>query len=442
MQLSILKKNPKPRSLSYRESLYRLLQGDLDFHGKNSTYSAHAIHAFPAKFPPQIPKIFIENLTEPDDIVLDPMMGSGTTLLEAALLKRRTVGIDIDPLALRIGQTKLNPNIGLAVEEYAMQATINAEEYLKNNSFALKEKLKARFSPENLDFINYWFLPTTQLELLALLEEIEKIRDDSIRSFLLLNFSAVIITKSGGVSLALDLAHTRPHRKLSKKVQPAIQEFRKRLKRNLRNISDYQSPATVDFLIAGANAESIPLTSDSVDLIITSPPYASNAIDYMRAHKFSLVWMGFPISELSGLRQNYIGGDSVKGIDFLPLPPFSQTIVATIEKVDKKKAQVLHRYYSEMILTLSEMYRVLKPGKAAILVVGNSVMRNISTETDRCLGEVGKQIGFDLVHIGVRNLDRNKRMLPVRRNNDSTELSQIESRMHQEYLLGFIKPEG
>lgn len=440
MQLSLSLNKPEIEFLSYRDRFQQLLQSDLNFHGKNSTYSSHAIHAFPAKFPPQLPRIFIENLTEPNDIVLDPMMGSGTTLLEAVSLGRSAIGVDIDPLAVRISHAKLNPKTVINIGDEGLRVVANAENRLRKASSDLEKRLKSRFSEENRKFIDYWFLPKTQIELLALLEEIEKIENASVRSFLLLNFSATIITKSGGVSLALDLAHTRPHRVMSKKIQPAIDEFRKRLKRNLQNIhaSDL---AEAPFVILGGSIEKLPLANDSVDLIVTSPPYASNAIDYMRAHKFSLIWLGFSASELGSLRRNYIGADSTSGINYLSLPAFAQEIVKTIEKADKKKAQVLHRYFSEMTTALQEMKRVLKPQKAAILVVGNSVMRGISTETDRCLGEIGKHIGFHLVHVGIRDLDRDKRMLPARKN-ASNASSQIEARMHQEYIIGFMKPGG
>ena len=425
---------------SYQDRFRQLLQSDLDFHGKNKYYSSHAIHAFPAKFPPQLPRIFIENLTEPNGVVLDPMMGSATTLLEAVLLGRRGIGIDIDPLALRIGHAKLNPKSIINIEAEGLQVITNAEKCLKEKPSDLEKRLKARFSKEDLKFIDYWFLLKTQIELLALLEEIEKIENVSVRSFLLLNFSSTIITKSGGVSLALDLAHTRPHRVMSKTIQPAIGEFRKRLKRNIQNIHDYDL-AQVQFITADGSVEKLPFANESVDLVVTSPPYASNAIDYMRAHKFSLVWMGFSISNLGSLRHSYIGGESISGINYLPLPVFAQDIVRTIAKVDKKKAQVLHRYYSEMTIALQEIKRVLKPGKAAVVVVGNSIMRGINTETDRCLGEIGKHIGFELVHIGVRDLDRDKRMLPARKNGNTLS-SQIEARMHQEYIIGFLKPGG
>lgn len=55
----------------------------------------HRIHGFAAKFSPGLPRYFIKELTLPGDVVLDPMTGSGTTLLEAMLLDRRGIGVDI-----------------------------------------------------------------------------------------------------------------------------------------------------------------------------------------------------------------------------------------------------------------------------------------------------------------------------------------------------------
>ena len=94
-----------------------------------------------------------------------------------------------------------------------------------------------------------------------------------------------------------------------------------------------------------------------------------------------------------------------------------------------------------MTRCLVEMARVLKPGKAVIVVVGSSTMRGMDTRADVCLGEIGKHVGFELVSIAVRELDRDKRMMPARRTRSSTR-SQIEERMHKEYIIGFLKPES
>ncbi len=427
--------------LPYRERLANLLKGDLDFHGESSSYSSHAIHAFPAKFPPQLPRVFIESLTLPGDVVFDPMMGSGTALLEASLLGRHGLGTDIDPLALKISNVKLSTALLQNIETIGYEIVERASQKLSENPEEIEELLDSRFDDESRKFVDYWFSKEAQLELMALLEEIQEIGDKEIRSFLSLNFSAIIITKSGGVSLARDLAHTRPHRDLEKKPLSARVEFLKRLRKNLKNISETEGHGQ-GFLVCEADAQRLPLCNNCVDLIVTSPPYASHAIDYMRAHKFSLVWFGYPISKLGGLRQKYIGGDAFLKFALLPMPDFAHQVIASVTNADKKKGLALHRYYSEMKLTLGEMVRVLKPGKAAVVVVGNSILRGISTDTDRCLAEIGQQAGFNLVHIGLRELDRNRRMLPASKDKSNGANSQIEARMHEEYIIGFIKPGG
>ena len=95
--------------VSLRTKLVSLLCTDLNFQGQTSNYSSHNFHSFPAKFPPQFPRIFIEGLTNPGDVILDPMMGSGTTIVEAWLANKQVIGLDIDPLALLVSAVKVTP---------------------------------------------------------------------------------------------------------------------------------------------------------------------------------------------------------------------------------------------------------------------------------------------------------------------------------------------
>ena len=73
---------------------------------KDKTYLTHNFHSFPAKFVPQIPKTVIEKFTKPKDLVLDPFCGSGTTLVEANLAGRDSIGLDTNPLAVLISKCK------------------------------------------------------------------------------------------------------------------------------------------------------------------------------------------------------------------------------------------------------------------------------------------------------------------------------------------------
>jgi DNA modification methylase len=450
-------------SVAYRDKLVAALRDDLDFHDENGSYASHNFHSFPAKFPPQLPRAFIANLTAPGDVVLDPMMGSGTTVLEAFLAQRRAVGFDIDPLALLIAQTKIIPLTREKVLAVGNTIIDEARRLLREDHDVLEGSFNTRWDTKTREFVDYWFHHDTQVELAALLIGIESLSDTWLRNFFRLAFSSTIITKSGGVSLALDLGHTRPHRAkyvvtirtaaiadgdgpewsverlehLTKTKKSPIEEFRKRFQNNLKGVqpADLSSAGS---LVSFANAEDLPLADASIDLIVTSPPYASNAIDYMRAHKFSLVWFGYPIEQLSERRKTYIGGENVADHALEALPDEAAQIINEIASLDARKGRVLHLYYSEMTRVLRQMFRVLKPGKASIVVVGSSVMRGRDTKTQDCLAAIGRSIGFDVPAIGVRHLDRDRRMLPTGWRTNSE--SQIEQRMHEEYVIGFLKP--
>lgn len=446
------------------ERLKILLAGELDFHEHNSAYATHVIHSFPAKFPPQLPRLFIENLTRPGEMVLDPMAGSGTTLLEAYLAGRRAIGLDIDPLALRIAAVKVQPVNAERILKTMHKILQSVEKKLHGISEAqFQAEFESTFDEETRQFISYWFSPSVYRTLFYLKKEIQALEDLSLRLFFEIAFSSLIITKSGGVSFALDLAHTRPHRAkvvydeqgnevlrdvpenirpsrlklLTKTLRPVLPEFEKRVRANLRGEVGVQTGIPTPCVLSG-DAQKMPLANDTVDLIVTSPPYASNAIDYMRAHKFSLVWLGYPLALLSQHRHQYIGDDGINSSGETIFPPIVQDILVALGKQDRNKMLAVQRYYGEMKTVLQEMHRVLRPGKSAILVVGTSIIRGIDIRIGDCLSDIGRQVGFEVPAIGIRNLDRDRRMLPASKANGRD--SQIQQRMHQEYVIGFYKP--
>lgn len=80
----------------------------------------------------------------------------------------------------------------------------------------------------------------------------------------------------------------------------------------------------------------------------------------------------------------------------LRCPPRTAAIVAAISASDPKRGKALERYYSEMKRILREMQRVLKPDRAAVLVVASSEIRQIDTQTQICLAEIGETVGFEV----------------------------------------------
>lgn len=73
--------------------------------------AAHSLHevSYRACFKPQLPRFFIERLTQPGESVYDPFMGRGTTLLEAALMGRSPVGCDVNPLSKMLVEPRVEP---------------------------------------------------------------------------------------------------------------------------------------------------------------------------------------------------------------------------------------------------------------------------------------------------------------------------------------------
>ena len=203
------------KSATPSDTLALLLEGDLSFQGTGRlAHPLYALHPFAARFPYGLPGYFIDALTERGDTVLDPMCGSGITLLEGWSSGRSVIGVDLDPLARRQARARTTALCGAEVR-LAGEATLRKTADLMAGLGAHRDPLqavRADMDPASREFIDYWFLPETQRELACLTLAIREETDDDLRNLLEVIFSSTIVTKSGGVSRARDLAHTRPHR--------------------------------------------------------------------------------------------------------------------------------------------------------------------------------------------------------------------------------------
>ena len=421
-----------------------LLAADLAFQAPaREAHPLHALHPFAARFPHGLAGHFINALTLPGDTVLDPMCGSGITLLEGWQAGRSVIGVDLDPLARRqsIARTAaLDPQ---AIRAAGYDALRRAADLYAGIASPADPMAAVRDAMDDAtrDFLDYWFFPDTQRELSALVLAIRAEPDDGLRNLLEVVFSSTIVTKSGGVSRARDLAHTRPHRVADKTPRRPIRLFATLLDRAVDAYAAIDASTVGASRIIASDARDLPLPDASVDLIVTSPPYA-NALDYMRAHKFSLAWLGDPIPSLTGLRAKYIGSESGRAeqTGAADLPPSVESVVEQLAAKDAAKSRVLRRYFADMSAAIGEMARVLRPGAAAIIVVGPSTMRGVLVPTHSCLADLASQAGLDVVNVAARNLDRDRRMMPARNGNQAATAAGIERRMHTEYIIGAVKP--
>jgi hypothetical protein len=131
---------------------------------------AHKLHeiSYRACFKPQLPRFFIQRLTDPGDIVYDPFMGRGTTLVEAALLERVPWGCDINPLSVSLTRPRLRPPTLTQVIQRLDQIPLDTcsewpEELLAfyhpdtlREICSLKQYLIQRRANSNLDPVDEW----------------------------------------------------------------------------------------------------------------------------------------------------------------------------------------------------------------------------------------------------------------------------------------------
>jgi len=380
-------------------------------------YLTHGIHPYTAKLIPHIPRYFIEKYTQKNDVVFDPFCGSGTTLLEAKLLKRNAIGLDINPLAQLISETKTS-YLDIDELDYAIQL--------------FKIKLKNCRDNVTVEFpnIDYWFGKDAINELAKIKSSIEKLSgkvDYNAYKFLLLCFSSIIRKSSyADPRIAKTYKSKRVLEKIKDGWVPApIQYFKDSLNKNFARIKLLLDHTNVDnnyvkVLQGDARETSAILNQNGikeVDFIITSPPYI-NAQDYFRSYKLELWWLDLATpEEVRSLNRQAIGTENISGSNYNSIPKSKNkllnTILHKIWKINKKKSYIVYNYFENMKSIFKESYNVLKKRGHFCLITGNNTICGIQIPTYKILAHIAKENGFDFVEIGKDEI-RNRSLPPDR----------------------------
>ena len=185
---------------------------DLNFDKHNTLYATHGLHAYAAKCPPPLAHYAIRYYSRPGETVLDPMAGSGTTLVEARLMGRHTLGYDIDPLACLIARVKTrlisDARIEQAYVEIARRAARDVAALRSPNPPAAVEH---RATPPHFNNRDYWFSDEVAGALAVLAYHINHTAmTQAVREFFWVAFSSLILSKTS-VANARDIIHSRHH---------------------------------------------------------------------------------------------------------------------------------------------------------------------------------------------------------------------------------------
>jgi len=271
------------------------------------TLGRNAIHPFPARMAPGIAFEALKR-TGQKLRVLDPMAGSGTVLAVAKQNGHTAIGFDLDPLAVLLAGVWTRKVDAERVRDSAVTILSRAKASFK--TVASRNAYPHNSDEETREFIRFWFDDYARRQLAALSNSIRRVRDVRTRESLWCGFSRLIITKSAGASLAMDLSHSRPHRAFERAPVKPFNRFISAVDTVIANCPTADKgpvgPATKMEL---GDARRLRVKRSSVDLVLTSPPYL-NAIDYLRCSKFSLVWMGFNISSIREIRSVSVGTET------------------------------------------------------------------------------------------------------------------------------------
>ena len=241
------------------------------------------MHPFPApRMPLEIALDAIPELTSEALTVLDPMCGSGTVLSVALQRGQNAVGVDIDPLAVMMSQ--------LAVTEIETAEMLTLAARVVTRAAAHAGSPPWRDDPETDQFVDYWFGPAQKHQLMALAAAIDAVENQDQKLALRLAMSRTIVTKSPKASLAADTSHSRPHKVITESSYDVLAGFELSAKQVARYLEQRSLRGHGQVAIGDARDLSS-IADGAADLAVTSPPYL-NALDYLRGHKFALVWFG------------------------------------------------------------------------------------------------------------------------------------------------------
>ena len=366
--------------------------------------------------------------------ILDPMMGSGTVLAMARARGHRGFGFDLDPLAVLISKVWTTTNDPDSVRHCAKDVLDSARDLLPD--IGDEDAYPVDADEETRDFVTYWFDVQARRQLTALSTCIECVPDETTRNALWCAYSRLIITKQSGASLARDLAHSRPHRYYTEAPLKPFEKFVASIERVLTNsISNRMPDRGPAPTIRLGDARKLPVPSDSIDLVLTSPPYL-NAIDYLRCSKFSLVWMGESVNELRKVRADSVGAEAAK--ESMAEDVEVNRVMAAMKlkpKLAPKNERILARYIDDMRGALSEVGRVLDRKGKAIYVVGENTVRGTYIRNSTVVCEVAKLAGLSFDSRRTRALPANRRYMPP----PAADAGSMDGRMRREVVLTFTK---
>ena len=410
---------------------------------KVSTYGVHGLHTYKGKFYPQLVKSLINySGVEPGSVFLDPFMGCGTAVIESFLAGMVGIGIDMNPLAHFISETrlsclKLSPE---KVEREFNTLLTNLEKRLPDGDVIselnvvmvtdLGMCLSLEYEMEDIEYLSSWFPLPVLYKLFRIVQAIECISIPAMRDFFFVTLSDMMNDVSQQEPTQLRI------RRRAEPIEDALvyKKFSELVHRNTFRLRAFLSGLTSEQLIRDfscflgdiRHAEQIQSPylkqNNQVDLIITSPPYAT-ALPYIDTDRLSLAFLNLlnkrqkpaveraliGSREIQTSRKNQLEQEFFDNYNCCPLP---QKVKETIKRIydlnhdaqvgfrRKNMTSLLYRYFMDMRTSMLQMHRLLKKNGVCMIIIGDNITTagdtkcQIPIPTARFLRLIAEDVGF------------------------------------------------
>jgi hypothetical protein len=328
----------------------------------------HGFHSYPARLHPTTAARLIDSFVPSGGLVLDPFCGSGTVLVEGLVRKRSVIGTDLNPIAILLTRCKTRVRTEAELTSLVREArrcAAVADDRRKSRSGASR-----RFPPADLRL----FEPHVLLELDSLRESIEHASDPTTRTDLTLVLSAILVKLSrrqGDTSPRLVMRRTSAGFATRLFVQKA-EDLASRLRAFAKLVAG-SSPAPCCRVEADDATRLVSLASESVDAIVTSPPYVAT-YDYHAHHELRLRWLGL---EGETFRRSELGSRA----KYCRLSP----------------AAAKSQWTQELGAFFGSARRVLRRNGPLVLLIGDSSVGRTALRADEVVRDVAPAAGFHLV---------------------------------------------
>lgn len=399
-------------------------------------YATHGLHEYRGKFFPQLVRALINIIQLPENaIVLDPMCGSGTTLVEALLSERKAYGLDMNPLSAFISDVKCR---ALALKPAVLEKAYDElRTSLAEPELPLREsRWSISLNSNDQAYLARWFAFQTLMELDRIEAAVRRLSTETIRRFYRVCLSNIL--RSVSWQKNDDLRIRREQTKLAP--GEVIRRFLDEADRSTRIVATFLiergSLEVSDHTVLNADARqatsALSALAAKADVIITSPPYAT-ALPYIDTDRLSLIYLGLlPRGDHRMRDMLMIGNREItKRIrseywkfyekNRSALPRKTRAMIERIDSLNKASSvgfrrrnmsALLSNYFFDMRKVMEQAMALLKSGGTMFLVVGNNRTeaggQSIDIQTAEHLMEIAKNLGFRAVD----NMDMD--MLPSR----------------------------